>query len=70
MSSNAAGARLIDQAMLNTILVLVVVTSLLGPIMTEWLLRRLPASGGPVTKTVNAPGPALPQVEPARRTPA
>jgi hypothetical protein len=35
MSSNAAGARLIDKAMLNTILVLVVVTSLLGPIMTE-----------------------------------
>ncbi|HEY8290065.1 MAG TPA: hypothetical protein VIG49_12410 [Acetobacteraceae bacterium] len=32
---NPAGVRLIDERMLNTILVLVVVTSVLGPILTE-----------------------------------
>jgi hypothetical protein len=37
---NHAGATLIDQALLNT--VLVVATSLLGPIMTEQFLRRFP----------------------------
>jgi hypothetical protein len=39
---NHAGATLIDQAMLNTILILVLVTSLLGPILTGQFLRQLP----------------------------
>jgi Kef-type K+ transport system membrane component KefB len=39
-TKNAAGVRLIDEAVLNTVLVLVVVTSILGPILTEWFGRR------------------------------
>ncbi len=42
---NAAGVRLLDQRMLNTVLVLVVVTSILGPVLTEVYARRL-APGG------------------------
>jgi len=41
---NAAGRRLIDEPMLNTILVLVIVTSVLGPILTERYVRRLTGS--------------------------
>jgi Kef-type K+ transport system membrane component KefB len=41
-TKNAGGQHLIDQAMLNTILVLVVATSLLGPSLTQRVLRRLP----------------------------
>jgi Kef-type K+ transport system membrane component KefB len=37
---NAAGERLIDTPMLNTILVLVIVTSVLGPILTERYVKR------------------------------
>jgi Kef-type K+ transport system membrane component KefB len=39
-TKNAAGARLIDEAMINTILVMVVVTSILGPILTEHFGRQ------------------------------
>jgi Kef-type K+ transport system membrane component KefB len=58
---NATGQQLIDQAMLNTILVLVVATSLLGPIMTQQFLRQLPASvvqpgdDSPVPEAVGRP---------------
>jgi Kef-type K+ transport system membrane component KefB len=41
---NAAGERLLDQAMLNTVLVLVVATSVLGPILTGRAVRRLAAA--------------------------
>jgi len=37
---NAAGVRLIDEPILNTILVMVVVTSILGPILTEHFGRQ------------------------------
>ena len=37
---NAAGVRLIDVSVINTVLVLVVVTSILGPIMTEHFGRQ------------------------------
>jgi hypothetical protein len=40
---NAAGQRLLDQQMLNTVLVLVVVSSILGPVLTEYYVRRLSA---------------------------
>jgi len=43
---NAAGQRLIDERMLNTILVLVVVSSVLGPILTERFIRSLPGERG------------------------
>jgi len=38
---NEAGVRLLDQQILNTVLVLVVVTSILGPMLTELYVRRL-----------------------------
>ncbi|WP_374307429.1 cation:proton antiporter [Methylocella sp.] len=47
---NAAGERLIDGRMLNAILVLVVVTAVLGPLMTERAVARLrerPTRGDP-----------------------
>jgi Kef-type K+ transport system membrane component KefB len=39
-TKNAEGVRLIDEAVLNTMLVLVVVTSMLGPILTEHFGRQ------------------------------
>ena len=38
---NAAGVRLLDERMLNAVLVLVVVTSVIGPILTERYARRV-----------------------------
>jgi Kef-type K+ transport system membrane component KefB len=38
---NAAGGRLLDEKMLNAVLVLLVVTSILGPILTERFTPRL-----------------------------
>ena len=38
---NEAGVRLLDENILNAVLVLLVVTSLLGPLMTEWLTPKL-----------------------------
>jgi Kef-type K+ transport system membrane component KefB len=40
-AKNAAGVRLIDEPVLNTVLVLVVVTSILGPMLTEHFGRQL-----------------------------
>lgn len=37
---NGAGERLIDATMLNTVLVLVVVTSVLGPVIVEYFVRK------------------------------
>jgi hypothetical protein len=34
-TKNAEGVRLIDEPLINTVLVMVVVTSILGPILTE-----------------------------------
>jgi Kef-type K+ transport system membrane component KefB len=39
-TKNAAGVRLIDEAAINTVLVLVVVTSILGPMLTEYFGRQ------------------------------
>jgi Kef-type K+ transport system membrane component KefB len=39
-TKNAAGVRLIDEPVINTVLVLVVVTSVLGPVLTERFGRR------------------------------
>ena len=38
---NPSGQRLIDEPLLNSVIVLMVVTSLLGPVLTEWFGRRL-----------------------------
>src|SRR6516164_3705496 len=40
-TKNAAGVRLIDESVINTVLVLVVVTSILGPMLTEYFGRQL-----------------------------
>jgi Kef-type K+ transport system membrane component KefB len=39
-TTDAAGVRLIDEPVINTVLVLVVVTSILGPILTEYFGRQ------------------------------
>ncbi|QDU21977.1 cation:proton antiporter [Urbifossiella limnaea] len=61
-TKNAAGERLIDEPVLNSVIVLLVVTSVLGPVLTERFARRLPPPGGgvepaaPPTATVVAVG--------------
>jgi len=52
---NAAGERLLDDRMLNTVLVLVVATSVLGPILTA---RRVRALGGAAPQGRAVPSPA------------
>jgi Kef-type K+ transport system membrane component KefB len=39
-TKNASGERLIDESVINTVLVLVVVTSILGPMLTEYFGRQ------------------------------
>ena len=55
-SENAAGAGLIDEPVLNSVLVLVVVTSVLGPVLTERFGKRMVAA---VDATSAAPDAAL-----------
>lgn len=43
---NGAGERLIDDSVVNTVIVLLVVTSVLGPILTERYAARLPSPEG------------------------
>lgn len=43
-AKNAAGERLIDEPILNSVIVLMVITSILGPILTEIFGKRLLAS--------------------------
>ena len=38
---NAAGQRLLDSTMLNVVLVLMLVTSILGPVLTERFTSRM-----------------------------
>ena len=40
-ATNSAGQRLLDGAMLNTVLVLVVVTSVVGPVLTARFARQV-----------------------------
>jgi Kef-type K+ transport system membrane component KefB len=54
-TKNAAGVRLIDEPVLNTVLVLVVVTSLLGPGLTELFGRRRLAEQGAAAKPAVIP---------------
>jgi hypothetical protein len=49
-TKNTAGARLIDEPVINTVLVLVVVTSILGPILTEFFGRQRLAEQEVATK--------------------
>jgi Kef-type K+ transport system membrane component KefB len=52
-AQNVAGQRLIDEPVLNSVIVLMVVTSLLGPILTDFFGRRL-ISTSPVLTTPSA----------------
>src|SRR6516162_2064190 len=68
-TKNAAGTRLIDEPVINTVLVLVVITSILGPMLTEYFGRQrlaeqdaaasaaatLPQTVGPIVVTVSDP---------------
>jgi len=51
-TKNAAGVRLIDEPVINTVLVLVVVTSILGPILTECFGRQRLAEQEAAAKAV------------------
>ncbi len=48
-AQNSAGQRLIDEAVLNAVIVLMVVTSVLGPILTELFGKRLAAETDAIT---------------------
>jgi hypothetical protein len=48
---NAAGERLLDDKMLNTVLVLMLVTSVLGPVLTERFAPRMLARDSRVDVT-------------------
>jgi Kef-type K+ transport system membrane component KefB len=52
-AQNTAGQRLIDEPVLNSVIVLMVITSLLGPILTDFFGRRL-VSTSPVLTTPSA----------------
>lgn len=41
-SINSAGERLIDEPVLNSVLIIVITTSVLGPILTEYFGKRIP----------------------------
>ena len=40
---DSSGQRLLDASMLNAVLVLVTVTSIIGPVLTQACIKRLPA---------------------------
>jgi Kef-type K+ transport system membrane component KefB len=64
---NAAGVRLIDEAVLNTVLVLVVVTSILGPILTEHYGRQRLAEQEAAARAVEDSRSRLAEQEAAAR---
>jgi Kef-type K+ transport system membrane component KefB len=55
---NAEGVGLLDQSMVNTVLVLVVVTSILGPLLTEYFGRQRLAEQEAVAKDAILPNTA------------
>jgi Kef-type K+ transport system membrane component KefB len=57
-TTNAAGERLIGEPVLNSVIVLLVVTSVLGPVLTARFARRLPAPAVP--RSGEMPRPVIP----------
>jgi hypothetical protein len=55
-AKNPAGERLIDETVLNSIIVLMVVTSILGPVLTERFGRRMTTATPDVPHPVPQPG--------------
>lgn len=62
-AQNAAGVRLIDEPMVNTVIVLLVVTSVLGPILTEVFGSRV-LNSRPLTSGVTEFTPVPAEVSP------
>jgi Kef-type K+ transport system membrane component KefB len=71
-TKNAAGVRLLDEPLINTVLVLVVVTSIMGPMLTEYFGRQrlaeqeaaaraliLAQTATPAVGEVSGPDPAV-----------
>ena len=58
-TKNAAGVRLIDEPVINTVIVLMVVTSVLGPVLTERFCKQLMPANVP---------PELQQLVPSRES--
>lgn len=58
-TTNPAGERLIGEPVLNSVIVLLVVTSVLGPILTERFARRLPAPDAPAEPRRPAAAPVV-----------
>ena len=54
-AQNAEGRRLIDEPMLNSVIVLMVVTSVLGPVLTEQFGKRLEKPLVPTPSVPSAP---------------
>jgi Kef-type K+ transport system membrane component KefB len=61
-TKNAAGDRLIGEPVLNAVIVLLVVTSVLGPILTERFARRVPVPAP--AEPARRPAPAVIPAEP------
>jgi Kef-type K+ transport system membrane component KefB len=57
-TKNATGERLIDEPVINTVLVLVVVTSILGPVLTDSFGRQLLAGRESPAARPPAPKPS------------
>jgi hypothetical protein len=53
---NAAGERLIGEPVLNAVIVLLVVTSVLGPILTERFAKQLPTPADESVSNENPEG--------------
>jgi Kef-type K+ transport system membrane component KefB len=54
-AKSADGARLIDEPVLNSVIVLMVVTSVLGPVLTEYFGQRMAADVPPNQRQPNNP---------------
>jgi Kef-type K+ transport system membrane component KefB len=57
-TKNDTGARLIDESMINTVLVLVVVTSILGPMLTQYFGQQRLAEQDAATRAASMPSKA------------
>jgi Kef-type K+ transport system membrane component KefB len=66
---NAAGQPLIPHEVLNAVLVLVVLTSICGPLLTQRFARRLAPEPPPDAKAPDAKAPAAAQALPPQQTP-
>lgn len=57
-ATNGAGQRLIDEPVLNSVIVLMVATSIMGPLLTEWFGHRMAHPPTDTMKPTPKPGPS------------